>query len=159
MIDSCREKQSSYDPVNRMPLLLEKFASKASLKQRRGRAGRVRKGKCYKMISKATYSKLDEHSAPEITRTALDQTLLSLLFIGVENGSGNFLGTLLDPPSKQSVDAAIQSLFKLGAIEKQVDGVESFLTPFGMHLATIPAPPVVGKSKLLFCTSVHQLLL
>lgn len=45
VIDACREKQSSYDPVNRMPLLLENFAAKASLKQRRGRAGRVRSGK------------------------------------------------------------------------------------------------------------------
>ena len=40
VIDSCREKQSSYDPVNRMPLLLDQFASRASLKQRRGRAGK-----------------------------------------------------------------------------------------------------------------------
>jgi ATP-dependent RNA helicase DHX57 len=30
----CREKQSSFDPVNRMPMLVEQFASKASLKQR-----------------------------------------------------------------------------------------------------------------------------
>jgi HrpA-like RNA helicase len=50
VIDSCREKQSSYDPINRMPMLLDQFASKASLKQRRGRAGRVRSGKCYKLI-------------------------------------------------------------------------------------------------------------
>lgn len=43
VIDSCREKQSSYDPVNRMPLLVERFASADSLKQRRGRAGRIRR--------------------------------------------------------------------------------------------------------------------
>ena len=42
VIDTCKEKQSSYDPINRMPLLLETFASRDSLKQRRGRAGRVR---------------------------------------------------------------------------------------------------------------------
>ena len=32
VIDSAREKQSSYDPANRMPLLVEQFASRASLK-------------------------------------------------------------------------------------------------------------------------------
>ena len=64
VIDCCREKQSSYDPVNRMPLLVEVFASQASIKQRRGRAGRVREGKCYKkkcyklIFSKHTHANL-----------------------------------------------------------------------------------------------------
>lgn len=49
VIDTTREKQSSYDPSNRMPLLIEKYASQDSLKQRRGRAGRVRPGSCYKV--------------------------------------------------------------------------------------------------------------
>lgn len=146
VIDGCREKQSSYDPVNRMPLLIEVFASQASMKQRRGRAGRVREGKCYKLISKQSHAKIHEHTAPEITRCALDQTLLSLLFLGVETGNGAFLQTLLDPPSQKSVDAAIHSLWKLGALEK-VSDTELRLTPLGMHLAGIPAPPMVGKSK------------
>merc|ERR1712232_4130 len=40
VIDTCREKQSSFDVYNRMPCLLECFSSKDSLRQRRGRAGR-----------------------------------------------------------------------------------------------------------------------
>jgi len=145
VIDCCREKQSSYDPVNRMPLLLERFAAKANLKQRRGRAGRVRAGTCYKLISEATYNKLPEHGTPEIHRCALDQTFLSLLFLGVERGSGNFLQTLLDPPSKSSLDAAISSLQKLGAVSSTGENGKVELTPLGMHLAGIPAPPTVGK--------------
>jgi hypothetical protein len=144
VIDSCREKQSSFDPVNRMPMLLDCFASKASLKQRRGRAGRVKSGKCYKLISTARYATLSEHTAPEITRCALDQTLLSLLFLGAEDGTGKFLKKLLDPPSLTSVNNAASSLLKLGALEKQgQNGL--LLTPLGMHLAGIPAPPTVGK--------------
>ena len=152
VIDCCREKQSSYDPVNRMPLLLERFAAKASLKQRRGRAGRVRKGVCYKLISKGTYAKLPDHGTPEIHRCALDQTLLSLLFLGVEQGSGNFLRTLLDPPSQQALDSAILSLQKLGAVSPRSSEGKIALTPLGMHLAGIPAPPTVGKSTFIsFC--------
>jgi HrpA-like RNA helicase len=147
VIDSCREKQSSYDPINRMPMLLDQFASKASLKQRRGRAGRVRSGKCYKLISKATHSKLPEHTAPEISRCALDQTLLSLLFLGAEDGSGRFLQNLLDPPSEASVKAATASLQKMGALEQAEPG-KLCLSPLGMHLAGIPAPPTIGKCKL-----------
>jgi len=156
VIDGCREKQSSYDPINRMPLLVEVFASKASLKQRRGRAGRVREGKCFKLISKATHSTLHDHTAPEITRCALDQTLLSLVFLGVETGNGNFLRTLLDPPRQESVDAASESLRKIGALEV-IATEEVRLTPLGMHLAGIPAPPIVGKSKSLFVLIVGLL--
>jgi ATP-dependent RNA helicase DHX57 len=148
VIDTCREKQSSYDPVNRMPLLLDRFASKASLKQRRGRAGRVRSGKCYKLISKDTFSKLPDHTAPEISRCALDQTLLSLMFLGVEDGSGTFLRKLLDPPSSKSIDSASVSLERLGAIMR-IESNKSYLTPLGIHLAGIPAPPTVGKCKFI----------
>jgi len=149
VIDSCREKQSSYDPINRMPLLLERFAAKANLTQRRGRAGRVQAGTCYKLISLETYNKLPDHGTPEIHRCALDQTLLSLMFLGVERGSGNFLRTLLDPPPKKSLDAAISSLQKLGAISSLNANTEMELTPLGMHLAGIPAPPTIGKMLVM----------
>jgi HrpA-like RNA helicase len=129
-----------------MPLLVDQFASKASLQQRRGRAGRVRPGVCYKLISRSTLEKLKDHSEPEINRVALDQTILQLLFLGVEHGNGNFLRTLLDPPSKDSVDAATFSLLQLGAVEKVHLNEELKLTAMGTHLAGIPAPPIVGKS-------------
>jgi len=158
VIDTAREKQSSYDPSNRMPLLVEKFASRDSLKQRRGRAGRVRPGSCYKLISRETFSKLPEHGEPEIKRCALDQTLLSLLFIGVEQGSGNFLSKLMDPPSLTAIEAAISSLQQLGALVTSTgEERRSTLTPLGLHLAGIPAPPCVGKllvmGALLGCRS------
>ena len=158
VIDTAREKQSSYDPTNRMPLLVEHFASKASLKQRRGRAGRVREGTCYKLISRSTHSKLREHGEPEIQRCALDQTILSSLFLGVENGSGSFMQTLLDPPSRQSMDAAVFSLRKVGAVEPDGQGRDLRLTPLGVHLAGIPAPPTVGKSKFGIDCRVHSSL-
>jgi ATP-dependent RNA helicase DHX57 len=139
VIDCAREKQSSYDPANRMPLLVERFASLASLKQRRGRAGRVQQGTCYKLISKSTLSKLSEHGEPEILRCALDQTLLSLLYLGVENGAGSFMSTLLDPPSSVSLQAAATSLLQIGAVEAGSKEKELMLTPLGVHLAGIPA--------------------
>lgn len=156
VVDSCKEKQSSFDPVNRMPLLLEQFASQDSLKQRRGRAGRVRPGTCYKLISRAKFERLPEHGEPEIRRCALDQTILSLIYLGLEDGSGDFLRTLLDPPSRQSIHSAIDSLEKVGALYK--DGNLAYLTPLGNHLAGIPAPPTVGKllvmGTLLGCRNI-----
>jgi HrpA-like RNA helicase len=114
------------------------------LKQRRGRAGRVREGTCYKLISRTTFDTLKEHSEPEIQRVALDQTLLQLIYIGVEPRIGLFTNTLLDPPNKGSLEAAIFSLRKIGAVERGPND-EVVATPLGAHLASIPAPPLVGK--------------
>jgi len=144
VIDTCREKQASYDPVNRMPLLVEQFASLDSLKQRRGRAGRVRPGTCYKLINKSTLNSLQPHGTPEILRCALDQTLLQVLFLDVEDGTGSFLKTLPTPPSQTAIDSALHSLHSLGAINVQ----PVCLTPLGVHLSGIPAPPTIAKRKL-----------
>ena len=149
VIDTCKEKKSSFDPVNRMPLLVECYASRDSLKQRRGRAGRVRPGTCYKLISSSKHDKLPEHGEPEIRRSALDQTLLSLMFLGLENGSGSFLRIMLDPPSDQAINSALYSLEKTGALSR--NGDQAFLTPLGTHLSGIPAPPVVGKLLVMGC--------
>ncbi len=151
VIDTCKEKQSSFDPVNRMPLLLEQFASQDSLRQRRGRAGRVRPGICYKLILSSLHNKLPKHGEPEIRRCALDQTILSLLFLGLEDGSGSFLQMLLDPPDQQQINSALHSLKKIGALNR--NGDRAFLTPLGTHLAGIPAPPVVGKLLVRFLLS------
>jgi len=48
VIDTGRVKETSFDPANNMVRLTEQWASRASCKQRKGRAGRVRAGKCYK---------------------------------------------------------------------------------------------------------------
>ena len=104
---------------------------------------------CFKLISSKTLSSLPEHGEPEIRRCALDSTLMSLMYLGVERGDGNFLSTLLDPPSAGQLRAAIDSLEMVGAVE-QVSGSTKenkvvALTPLGMHLAGIPSPPTVAK--------------
>ena len=140
VIDGCREKQSSFDPANRMPLLLEQFACQDSLRQRRGRAGRVRPGVCFKLITKKRFSSLPEHGAPEITRCALDSTILNLKFLGLD--TRKFLNTMLDPPSPVSIATAVDALKLLGAVRN--DEWED-LAPLGMILAQIPTAPCVSK--------------
>ena len=147
VIDTCREKQSSYDVYNRMPCLIECFSSRDSLRQRRGRAGRVQSGRYYSLVSEKKFLGLPLHGVPEIKRCALDQVILSLLFLGVENGTLNFLSKLLDPPSLSSAKAAFHSLEQLGALTMDESNKKS-LTPLGMHLAGIPAPPPIGKRTL-----------
>lgn len=47
--------ENRFDDANMMPMLLECTVSKASARQRRGRAGRVRPGVCFHMCSSGTF--------------------------------------------------------------------------------------------------------
>ena len=51
VIDTGRMKENRYDALNKMPQLTECLVSKASSRQRRGRAGRVKPGRCFKMFT------------------------------------------------------------------------------------------------------------
>lgn len=52
VVDSGRVKENRKDEINETPTLVECWVSKASAKQRRGRAGRVRPGIAYHMYSR-----------------------------------------------------------------------------------------------------------
>lgn len=52
VVDSARVKENRQDETNQMMTLVECWVSRASAKQRRGRAGRVRPGISYHMYSR-----------------------------------------------------------------------------------------------------------
>lgn len=54
----------------------ERWVSQANAKQRMGRAGRVRPGKCYKLYTRMDYEAMDEFQQPEMARTRLENIVL-----------------------------------------------------------------------------------
>ena len=139
VIDLGRVKETSFDPQNNMVKLEEVWASRAACKQRRGRAGRVRAGKCYKLYTRnAEMTKMMERPEPEIRRVPLEQLCLSVKAMGVDNVPA-FLASALTPPASIAVEGAIALLGRIGAL----DGDD--LTALGRHLAMIPADLRCGK--------------
>ncbi len=139
VIDTGRVKETSYDPQNNMRKLEEVWASRAACKQRRGRAGRVRAGKCYKLYTRnAETSKMVERPEPEIRRVPLEQLCLSVRAMGIKD-VGPFLASALTPPESMAVDGAMDLLARMGAL----DGED--LTALGRHLSMIPADLRCGK--------------
>jgi HrpA-like RNA helicase len=59
-------------------MLVTKWACKASLNQRKGRAGRTRPGYVFRLIPKSFYDTLEDNFSPEICRVKLDQIILRL---------------------------------------------------------------------------------
>ena len=67
VIDPGLSKQKVYNPRLRIESLLVSPISRASAKQRSGRAGRTRPGKCYRLYTKKSFEKdLQENTHPEI---------------------------------------------------------------------------------------------
>ncbi len=167
VIDSGRLKQTGYKPGQQIKCLEETFVSRASLTQRAGRAGRVRPGIAFHLVS----SKLDEvemkdFQTPEICRVPLEGVCLQILSIDKSQRPWDFLNAALDPPNEKSVDIAMTNLQEAGAVrvwnQEAPDGDmnESFknkdalwvdVTPLGKHLTSFPLDFKVGKMLLFGC--------
>lgn len=138
VIDCGKVKETSFDPQNNMVKLEEVWASRAACKQRRGRAGRVQAGVCYKLYTRKAEAKMAERPEPEIRRVPLEQLCLSVRAMGAANVP-DFLADALTPPETLAVQGAIELLGRMGAL----DGNE--LTALGRHLSMIPADLRCGK--------------
>ncbi|ETS80107.1 hypothetical protein PFICI_07636 [Pestalotiopsis fici W106-1] len=138
VIDTGKVKETSFDPQNNMRKLEETFASRAACKQRRGRAGRVQAGNCYKLYTRNLEQQMAERPDPEIRRVPLEQLCLSVRAMGTRDVAG-FLGRTPTPPESTAVEGAMKLLQRMGAL----DGDE--LTALGQQLAMIPADLRCGK--------------
>ena len=138
VIDTGRVKETSFDPANNMVKLAEVWASRAACKQRRGRAGRVRAGECYKLYTRSAEAKMAERPEPEIRRVPLEQLCLSVRAMGVVDVP-SFLASALTPPETLAVAGALKLLTRIGALDS------TDLTALGRHLSMIPADLRCGK--------------
>ncbi|KAK2655365.1 hypothetical protein Ddye_008417 [Dipteronia dyeriana] len=143
VIDCGKAKETSYDALNKLACLLPSWISKASAHQRRGRAGRVQPGVCYKLYPRIIHDAMLQYQLPEILRTPLQELCLHIK--GFKLGTvGSFLAKALQPPDPLAVQNAIELLKTIGALDDMED-----LTPLGRHLSTLPVDPNIGKMLLI----------
>ena len=87
VIDPGLSEQKVYNPRTRVPSLLVIPISKASARQRSGRAGRTRPGKCFRLYTEKDFMKeFEEQTHPEILTSNLSNTVLQLLKLGIRVG-------------------------------------------------------------------------
>ncbi|XP_071696376.1 DExH-box ATP-dependent RNA helicase DExH6-like [Rutidosis leptorrhynchoides] len=151
VIDSGRMKEKSYDPYNKVSTLQSSWISKASAKQREGRAGRCQAGVCYHLYSKLRAVSLPEFQVPEIKRTPIEELCLQVKLLDPSCKIENFLKKSLDPPVPEAMHNAITVLQDIGALSADEE-----LTELGEKLGSIPVHPLTSK-MLLFAISMNCL--
>ncbi|KAM3075138.1 hypothetical protein ACMFMG_007405 [Clarireedia jacksonii] len=144
VIDTGKHREKNYDQITRVSSLPYKWISKSSSKQRAGRAGRVQNGNYYALFTTARHESLRSVPLPEILRTDLQSTCLSVKLQGHEDKIQDFLASALEPPAPQAVEASLQSLKDLGALTP-----EETITPLGKILGSLPLHPALGKMIVL----------
>ena len=133
VIDTGRVKETRYDPTDNIVRLEEIWASQAACKQRRGRAGRVRSGYCYKLYTRNVEANSPLRPEPEIRRVPLEQLCLSVKATGSKRDPAQFLSETLTPPEGGAVAIAMKLLHTIGALDN------NRLTALGTYLTMIPA--------------------
>lgn len=147
VIDTCRERRTQVDRYSNTPMLREQWCALDSLKQRRGRAGRVQPGVCFRILPKKYLERLEGVTPPEMQRVPLENVYLQVCASGI-NDRRAFLAKTPDPPDETAVLFAEVALQDLGALDPDTaDG----LTPLGRHLAALPCHPRLGKILVLGC--------
>ncbi|XP_062153351.1 DExH-box ATP-dependent RNA helicase DExH6-like isoform X2 [Alnus glutinosa] len=143
VVDSGRMKEKSYDPYNNVSTLQSSWVSKASAKQREGRAGRCQPGICYHLLSKLRAASLPEFQVPEIKRIPIEELCLQVKLLDPNCKIEDFLQKTLDPPVFETIRNAVLVLQDIGALS-----VDEKLTELGEKLGSLPVHPLT--SKMLF---------
>jgi len=78
VIDSGLQRRAVFDPNSGMTRLVTGRVSRASAEQRRGRAGRLAEGVCYRLWSESEQQGLADFTAPEIRTADLAPVVLEL---------------------------------------------------------------------------------
>ena len=161
VIDSGRLKEKSYDAHTGVSTLQATWISRASAQQRRGRAGRVRPGECYRLYSSNRMAAFADFQLPEMQRSPLEELCLQVRMLAdvsslgseqtgvaatVGNGAGStaaFLAQAPEPPVPQAIVHAVTLLQNIGALKE-----DESLTKLGRHLGEMPVHPRVGKVRV-----------
>ncbi|XP_009383476.2 probable pre-mRNA-splicing factor ATP-dependent RNA helicase DEAH9 isoform X1 [Musa acuminata AAA Group] len=145
VVDSGFSKQRFYNPISDIESLVVTPISKASARQRAGRAGRIQPGKCFRLYTEEYFLKeMPTEGIPEMQRSNLVSCVIQLKALGIDNILG--FDWLASPPPEAMV-RALEVLYSLGILDEDA----KLTSPIGYQVAEIPLDPMISKMILSAC--------
>ncbi len=150
VVDSGLMRVPRFSPRTAMTRLETLRVTRASADQRRGRAGRVAPGICYRLWTEQEEQQLVLHTRPEILEADLAPLALELAEAGIADA-----GELrwLDPPPPAALAQARELLVQLGALDN-----DGRITPHGRRMAALPLHPRLAHMLLAGSSLGHGAL-
>ncbi|MBK8159661.1 MAG: ATP-dependent helicase HrpB [Rhodospirillaceae bacterium] len=145
VLDSGLRRVARFDPATGMTRLVTTKVALANADQRRGRAGRLGPGSCYRLWSANSERALSPQPAPEILEIDLAPLALELAAWGIDDPASL---ALLDPPPPASLAQARELLRELGALD-----AGNRITAHGRAMAELGLHPrlahmlIIAKSR------------
>jgi len=133
VVDGGRARRAWFDPGSGMTRLVTERVTRAEAEQRRGRAGRVAAGVCYRLWTRGEEGAMSAYPPPEIVAGDVTGLALDLALWGAATADG--MG-FLDPPNPGAWAEARALLADLGALDGQ-----GRITPHGRVMAAMPLHP------------------
>ena len=140
VIDSGLSRSARFDPHRGMSGLVTSPVSQANADQRRGRAGRLQPGVCYRLWTEHHHAQLPKFAQPEILVADLASLALELARWGTPQGEGL---RFLDPLPAAHLIQARELLQQLSALDS-----EGKLTTHGNAMAELPIHPRLAHMLL-----------
>ncbi|MCR2805534.1 ATP-dependent helicase HrpB [Paenibacillus soyae] len=136
VVDSGLMRVSRFSPRTGLSRLETVPVSQASADQRRGRAGRLAPGVCYRLWTEEEHRHLPEQGRPEIMDADLSPLALELAIWGVRDPLEL---EWMTPPPKAAYDSALELLRRLLAVDEEGKATER-----GAGIARLGVHPRLG---------------
>ena len=133
VVDSGLSRVPRFSPRTGLTRLETVRVNRASAEQRRGRAGRVAPGACYRLWTEIEHAQLLPRGTPEILEADLAPLALELAIAGI---AAPLELSWLDPPPNASLGQAHELLRELEAV-----GEHGRVTEHGKAVARLPVHP------------------
>ncbi|MGP8191754.1 MAG: ATP-dependent helicase HrpB [Methylovirgula sp.] len=141
VIDSGLARVPRYEADRGLTRLETVRVSRAAADQRRGRAGRMEAGLCYRLWEEAATGALEAFAAPEILNIDLSSFLLDCIAWGAREPARDL--RFLDPPPQAALAEAKSLLISIGALDS-----EGGLTDEGRAIRKLALPPRLARMIL-----------
>ncbi|CAK9811576.1 ATP-dependent RNA helicase DHX30 [Anthophora quadrimaculata] len=145
VIDTAIKKEVSWNEKISLSSMNITFISQANILQRKGRAGRVKAGESFHLITRKEYNNLQKFPSPDILKIPLEEAVIASKVISKEEAK-DFFNAMIESPSNISINSAIENLKKLGILDKD----ENF-TNLGNRVKHLGLHPKLSKALILSC--------
>ncbi|MGQ1889534.1 ATP-dependent helicase HrpB [Thermophagus sp. OGC60D27] len=149
VIDSGFGRTLRYDPGTGLSRLTTIEITLDVADQRAGRAGRLGRGKCYRLWTAADEHRMGSHRIPEIEESDLASLMLDLALWGI---SDPYELNWPTPPPLNHIKESIETLQNIGALEN------NRITTHGKEMAKLACHPRIAH-MLLMAETMGQLTL